>query len=399
MKSHFLFIFLFCAQALAAQSSLTDNKVVIVSCKSGDLFIDGALIGKIEAEDARSEVLSAGEHYLQVKTATEKFNTTTKIDGSPKGIIRIGCDAGGSVTVSGTPGAAASNPESTAVLLFDKQLNLGGALTNEVQQNVVALDAGDNILLTCSVLNKKGSANISIREYFSNTEIFRNEGFGSIDQRKIAIPSKGIYIFNVTTGALFGKDIRLSVSRIPSPNSSPNFKTAVRRYLDTTHTDVMTTDAVVHSQMNTAGNKSVFPINLPANTTYFTYWIGVGQDAKQNMKNFAGKLSSALTVISLDPVVLFGLKLIPSLPMFNGTSTLSYRFMDAQNAAAFTRNQPYSYFSNLKFTDNVASDYAIINTAPKELYLAMWNNSQLIGADVNIRVVAFTVRQRLAFQE
>jgi hypothetical protein len=398
MKSSFLFISLFCAQSLAAQS-LTDNRVVIVSCKSGDLYIDGALIGKIEAEDARSEVLSAGEHYLQVKTATEKFNMTTKVDGSPKGIIRIGCDAAGSATVSGTQAATATNPESAAVLLFDKQLNLGGALTNEVQQNVVALDEGDNILLTCSVLNKKGSANISIREYFSNSEIFRNEGFGSIDQRKIAIPSKGIYIFNVTTGALFGKDIRLSVSRIPSPNSSPNFKTTVRMYYDTTHTDLGNTEAVVHSALNGLGNREVYPVSLPPNTTYFTYWIGVGQESKQQMKNFVSQLSKSLTVISADPLVLLGLKLIPEIPAFNGKSTVSYRFMDGQNAMSFKRNLPSGAISNLKFGDNIVSDCGMVTGAPKELNFAIQNNSSFVAANFNIRVVAFTVRQRLAFQE
>jgi hypothetical protein len=399
MKIQVLFIALFFSSAGLAQPKTSDYKVVIVSCKSGDLYIDGSLIGKIEAEDAHAETLSDGEHYLQVKTTTEKLNTTIKIDGLPKGIIRIGCDDISSSAASSQQSNSAASTKSNAVLLFDKVLDLGGALTKDIQQNVVALDEGDNILLTCAVLNKKGSANISIREYLSNTEIFRNEGFSVIDNRKISIPTKGIYIFNVTTGALFGKDIRLAISRIPSTTSSPNFKTTIRRYWDTTHTEVMTTDAVVHSVLNGAGNKSVFPIKLPANTTYFTYWIGVGQEAKEKMKNFVGKLSSTLAPISADPLVLFGLKLIPALPILNGTSTVSYRFTDAQNAGAFMGSQNFGYFEKLKFADNIASDYATMNATPKEIYLAMWNNNTLVAADVNIRVVAFSVTERFSMQD
>jgi len=75
-----------------AQTSLTENKVTIVSCKTGDLYVDGSLVGKIEADDAKQQSLSYGEHYLQVKTASDKFNLTTKIDQNTKDIIKIGCE-------------------------------------------------------------------------------------------------------------------------------------------------------------------------------------------------------------------------------------------------------------------------------------------------------------------
>jgi len=45
-----------------AQSEAT---VTIVSCKDGNLIIDGHNIGKIEANDATQQNLSYGEHYIQ----------------------------------------------------------------------------------------------------------------------------------------------------------------------------------------------------------------------------------------------------------------------------------------------------------------------------------------------
>lgn len=259
MKKQFLaFCLLICTTHLLAQAPLTETKVTIVSCKSGDLYIDGSLVGKIEADDAKQQTLSSGEHYLQVKTGSDKFNLTTKIGQNTRDIIRIGCDV-----------APKSIPEtSLSTILIDKQLNLGGALSKDVQENIFALDEGDNILLTCAVVNKKGTANISIKEYFSRSEIFRNDGFNLIDQKKITIPKKGIYFFDVTTNALFGRDIKLAVARIPSSTGNPNFKTSVRRFYDTTHFNVLTTDAFVHSISNSNGNRSSIKINLPANTSY-----------------------------------------------------------------------------------------------------------------------------------
>jgi hypothetical protein len=389
MKVLFLVVYIpFFATSLLAQTSLTYTKVIIVSCKTGDLYIDGSLIGKIEADDARQQSLSSGEHYLQVKTASDKFNLATKIDQNTKNIIKIGCEI--------APQSTTETPKPT--LLIDKQLSLGGTLSNEVQQNILALDEGDNILLSCTVLNKRGSANISIKEYFSASEIFRNEGFNSIDLQKIAVPRKGIYIFNVTTNALFGRDIKLAVARIPSPAGNPNFKTSVRRYYDTAHEEVLTTDAVVHSTSNNSGNKTTIKINLPINTTYWTYWIGVGQDANKRMKDFISNLSAAAKFVSSDPLVLFGLKVIPSLPIFNSTATINYRFMDSRNAELFMQNRPCQPY-NFKFADNIASDFSNISSNQKDLVLAMWNPSAFNGQNVNIHVVAFSVRMKLAMEE
>lgn len=72
--------------------------------------------------------------------------------------------------------------------------------------------------------------------------------------------------------------------------------------------------------------------------------------------------------------------------------------MDSQNADLFMRNQPSQYY-NIKFADNVVGDYSYVSGNQKDLVLAMWNPSQFAGQNVNIRVVAFTVKTRLAMEE
>jgi hypothetical protein len=116
------------------------------------------------------------------------------------------------------------------------------------------------------------------------------------------------------------------------------------------------------------------------------------------MKDFTSNLSEAAKIVSLDPLVLFGLKIIPSLPIFNSTGAINYRFMDSRNADLFMRNQPNQCY-DIKFADNVATDYCYVNSNKKDLVLAMWNQSAFTGQNVNIHVVAFTVRKRLAMEE
>jgi hypothetical protein len=63
MKSLLSLVFLLDTGNLHAQF-VEDAKVVIISCKSGDLYIDGVKIVALEADDAHQEKISFGEHYL-----------------------------------------------------------------------------------------------------------------------------------------------------------------------------------------------------------------------------------------------------------------------------------------------------------------------------------------------
>jgi hypothetical protein len=368
-----------------------EKEIVIIACQKGDLYLDGTLLFSLDADDAKKHLLPFGEHYLQLKTTDGKYNKTVKVDNPIKEIIKLGCtDTGDNLekfTVSAKP----------PVVLFDKQINLTGAIATEIDYNPIALDAGDEVEINCEVLNKKGTANLTVISYPSMTEIYKKESFDIIRGQKIKIPKKGIYVFSVSTPALFSKNVKLKVLRFPALQSDPAFNTQVNVKYDTSAVEVVKTVARVYSTTNLSNsNRTTVKINLPSGTKYWVYWIGVGQTSRETMRAFAQNLGNAAKLISPDPLTLFGLNVIGNLPILNGTSTVSYHFTDSQNAGLFRSKQAYQYYT-FKHATNIATDYALANVVNSDIVLCMENNSALNGEDVEVRVMAFVVNSKLVY--
>lgn len=382
MKQIFLLISLCYFSKSYAQ--IKSVNAVIVSCQAGELIIDGVSVGAINADDASKQNLNIGEHYIQVKSSNGNESQTIDIDENFKSIIKIGC---------------IKKPVNNGVSLINKTLALEGLLSLETENNMFGLQQGDKLIINTAILNKKGNATLLITDVTRGNEIYRRESFNALTNEVVTIPSKSIYNITLYTDALFGKQASLSVNRIAVAGSSTNISTAIKRVYDTTSIEVLNTTARVFSSGNLDHyNTTPITINLPANTKYWTYWIGVGQEGKDNMKNFIEDISPALKLISVNPLVLFGMKLIPSLPAFNSTAVVDYRFMDSENAQLCVAKQPYSYYQ-FKHADNISSDYSFIKTTAPDLVLTMTNNSSFTGQDVDVRVVAFEVKQRLVMED
>jgi len=365
--------------------SQTQKEVIIVTCAKGTLIIDGTTVATVDADDASKQTLSYGEHYIQLKNDNEKFSLTVVIDESTKGILKIGCK---------------TDVPTNAKRIIDKEVSLTGALGTTVEQNVFALDFEDEILINCDILNKRGNATLSIVEYETGREIYRKDRFELIANEKVKVPARGIYYFSLFTEALFGKTAKITIDRIASPNSKTFFKTSVLVKTDTVSTEILNTTTRVFSSTNIDhSNRTTLRITLPQNTTYWTYWIGVGQEAKDKMDNFTSTLSKgAIKYLSPNPLVLFGMNLISSLPSMNVPSTINYRFVSTKDAQLFSKKQPHNYYT-FKFADNVSTDYAIIKFNLPDLVLAMNNTSAMEGHDVTVRVVAFSVSSKYVMIE
>jgi hypothetical protein len=380
---------IFCLLALLSFTthlySQSQKDIIIVACAKGSLIIDGTTVATVDAEDASRQTLSYGEHYIQLKNDKEKYSLTVTIDDNTKGVLKIGCK---------------TEAPANSKRIIDKEVSLSGALGSTVEENVFALDFEDEIVINCDILNKKGNATLFIRDYETGREIYRKDRFELITNEKLKIPSKGIYYFSLFTEALFGKTAKITIDRIPSPNSKPEFKTSVIVKRDTASTEVLNTTTRVFSSTNlNHSNRTTIKINLPTNTTYWTYWIGVGEEAKEKMDNFTATLiGGAARLLSANPLVLFGMKVIPALPSLNVPSTINYKFVSSKDAQLFLQNQPYSYYT-FKFADNIATDYAIIKSNAPDLVLAMNNTSAMDGHNVNVRVVAFSVTSKYVMME
>ena len=306
-----------------------EKEFLLISCKSGLLLIDGVEVGRIEAEDALKHKLGYGDHYLQVKTTAEKINQTITIDSVTKPIIRIGCEQPDKLPV-----------KASVLRLFSKQIGLTGLIAAETDENLFAMDSGDELILTCEVLNKKGSVDILLQEYDTKTVIYRKERVNQVANEKIRIPARGVYQLTLQTQALLGKDVLVTVDRVPGAESDPNFNTTVRKVYDTIPSPAFTTRGRVYSTTNSRANKTVVPIQLPPNTNYWVYWIGLGEQSSNELQRLTQSLVSVSRAFNPDPLTYFGLKLISELPMMKTPSSVNYYFMDQRNASAFVQDLP-----------------------------------------------------------
>lgn len=381
-KILFVCILLYAPAKLFAFSP--DTTLLFIPCKTGVLVIDGVDKGTVEAEDVYRETLSNGEHYIQLKTPAKKYNSTIKI--SPQlvsNIVKIGCEESG---VTG------------AIKILDKKMTLVGLVNQTLEKNLVGLDAGDELIVNCHLTNNKGTANISITRQETGVELYKKDAFPVLENERIRIPQKGIYVVTLSTNALLGREAQITLERVPAKSSNPDFKTTVGWVLDTTFVELQTTNTRVYSMTNSRPNRTVVSVNLPPNTSYWTYWVGVDQAATQQLQSFANTLSS-VGKISASPLVQLGFGLIKEIPMFkNMTSTVSYRFTDVYNAQLFSAGQAYRAYG-FKNAQNISSDYALLRNTPTDVSFCFDNQSMSLGHDVEIRVVAFIINRRLAIEK
>lgn len=289
----------------------------------------------------------------------------------------------------------AQTPAKTAkpIRLIDKQVNLSGTLSSATAQYFIGLEAEDKIVLNCTRLSKKGSASVSVKDFNKGTELYKKE-FDTLQEQTIPIAAKGIYVVELKTGSLLDKDVQLTVDRVPSPHAAAPVKTAAKVVYDTTGTEVLNTTTRVFSKNSPQSNKAVLTISLPPNTAYWTFWIGAGKDAKEKMNAFTASCATVGALYpSANPLVLYGMKYLSALPMVPPGALISYHFMDTPNATAFKSNQQYSFYT-FKSAEKITTEYSFMINHQADLNLGISNESGNTAYDVEVRVVAFVVKER-----
>jgi hypothetical protein len=84
--------------------------------------------------------------------------------------------------------------------------------------------------------------------------------------------------------------------------------------VDTTWEEVVNTTLNVGSQMVGGNTKAYVKVDLPSNTSTWVYWIGVGQEAAEALKQLSKSISGVSSLLgTLNPssaLVAYGLELL-----------------------------------------------------------------------------------------
>jgi len=378
-----LVIFLLAAGATFAQQK---TNVLVISNKEGRLLVDGIEQIKLKPSETTKLVLEEGDHIIQVVTSTETLTKTMSCNDGKQKVVSFDFSS------ENVPPASVGGQESMNVA--DIQLDLPGSLSGgTVVHKVYAFDQGDEISFDFDILNRNGTVNIYFYSYPDKALLYSKEKTNAVMGETIRIPKRGVYYFNFSTNHVVSRSAHFAIKRLPGPGASKSFNTAVLTKYDTSYQEILNSQVRVYSAGNIGHpNRTIVRVDLPENTLYWVYWIGVGQESVDQMKNFADKFSKGAIGLVTNPLCALGLGLIPSLPMFNSTATVDYRFADNMNSNIFFSGNPSYRYYTFKEGRNVTTDYGITKTVAKEMNLCLWNNSQLTGHDVTVRVVAFTVK-------
>ena len=274
---------------------------------------------------------------------------------------------------------------------------------------------GDVILV--SVEPEKGGQllNLEVQDYTSGSTVFSVKNQKKIKNQRLPAPGKIAYRFILTSAS--GKPIpaQLKISRTAANEESRHFNTNItwKTKSDTTWTTVTEKVAVkgdlvpvtvvdktfrVASKTNLNPSRVAVPFKLPANTVHWVYWVGVGQESVEQLKNMTAVASKGAATIAsaFNPVVAFGLGLIPSLPQVNASGNIDYYFMNKVSADKFVADAD-SDWKHYPFAQGtgIISDYKLVQlsetpkTPDNTLYAVFRNSNTVTGLDVNIKVVAF----------
>ncbi len=299
------------------------------------------------------------------------------------------------------------------IKIADLEIQVAGTKQPATQYQY-AFQAGDVIVLDLE--NKtKTNYKVTVQEYFSKSPLYSIEETRKLNNLRLTVPQKSVYTITLQSLSETSTRSHFTLTRIPGTEATQNFNTLVawRTVQDTTWTTTtekvlvkndLKSETVVDKTFQlasltniTRNNRSTERFKLPAGTKHWVYWVGVGQESVQSLQETGKTLAKGATALLTggNPLVAFGLGLLPQLPQVKSSGYISYYLFNKNNAYLFTEDEdgwkPYGVAKG----KDVLSDYGkvLANQTPKTddgyLYLGFENPSTITGLDLTLKVVAF----------
>ncbi|MBC5774605.1 hypothetical protein H8S95_11080 [Pontibacter sp. KCTC 32443] len=285
------------------------------------------------------------------------------------------------------------------------------------QQHVLyyGFQKGDVAVIAIDPEKAGETIKLEVQEFTSGATVYNAQSIKMVKDLKLTVPQKLVYKFILTSASDKAIPARLSIKRLPEKEETRHFNSNItwQTIADTTWaitnekvlvkgelTPVTLVDKTfrVASMANLNPSRVSVPFKLPANTVHWVYWVGVGQQSVEELKNMTKLVTKGASVIAsstVSPVVGFGLGLLPSLPQVNASGNIDYYFMNKASADKFVADEdgwkPYSFAQGT----GIISDYKKVSLSetPKTpdgtLYATFRNSNTVTGLDITLKIVAF----------
>lgn len=274
---------------------------------------------------------------------------------------------------------------------------------------------GDQIVITLEVIKGRPVKEFTFSEYEGATRFseIKTTGFTN---KAVNISSTGIFRFKIR-GSLGTGKCKLTINRIPSDFESESFNTTVywrsmndttfytvkERFLvskDTVVVNLMDRIEKVHSTLNPQGNKNTFNFTLPANTSSWSYYIGVnqaGQKAYEQATSDLTKYAAPLVakIPGYGPLAALALGGVSYLSKLQGKEDVDYYIVDNGQEHNFSNGSNFTYLKKGK----VVNDYAQMAKRSGILHFCLKNDNAFSAIEVFVKVTAITITENWELRE
>ncbi|MBJ6117651.1 hypothetical protein JAO76_05590 [Pontibacter sp. BT310] len=274
---------------------------------------------------------------------------------------------------------------------------------------------GDVAAITIEPDKPGQTINLEVQEFASGAVVYSSQPVKRVKELKLTVPQKLVYKFIVSSTSDKAIPARLSIKRLPEKEETRHFNANITWQTITDTTWATTTEKVlvkgeltpvtivdktfrVASMANLNPSRVSVPFKLPANTVHWVYWIGVGQQSVEDLKNMTKLVTKGASVIAsstVSPVVGFGLGLLPGLPQVNASGNIDYYFMNKQSAEKFVADEEGWKLYPFAQGTGIVSDYkkVTLSETPKTsdgtLHATFRNSNTVTGLDITLKIVAF----------
>jgi hypothetical protein len=274
---------------------------------------------------------------------------------------------------------------------------------------------GDQIIFSLEVIKGRGVREVEVSEYNGSSR-FSDMKTSKIIDKVIHVSATGIYKFRIR-GSLGTKKCRLTVQRIPANPESISFNTSVywktltdtsfytvkERFLVTTDTAVVNLvdkTEKVHSIGNLNSSKNTFNFVLPANTSSWSYYIGVDQAGQRAFEKATRDLTkNAAPIVAripgYGPLAALALGRVSYLTELQNGEDIDYYIVQNGEELKFLNNNGFTYLKKGK----IINDFSQMSKRSGLFHFCLKNDNAITGVQVIVKVTAITIKEKWDIRE
>ena len=383
---------------LFAQGQVGASKVLVLSNAAGQVLIDGAAVGDIEANKPLIQEVAAGDHLVQLAWSNngraEVKNEMVTVEAGKQKAVNF--------TVEQTAAVIASTVLDR-VLVADQNVLVSGILVNSLNgvvkpsEFMYGFEAGDEVVLDITMSNLKGTNSLTVSTYPGGVVLYSNLAFQALTDQRFRIQERGILKFSLTTNHMIDRNAFVKVWRIPAITATADFNTnVVRKKIYTTLEVVEKHEVIVNSRSSMTGStRTVVPVSLPINTVEWYYRFSahkIESSTQASTNSLVGELAGALVGSNAMVGTVSGL--LGSLSTPKGAEACDVFLIDQANYNPFLSKSPdFQHYPAASRTNLNSGNVRVDCCLQGQWYLGLRNNAFSDGIKVQLEVVAITAEE------